>query len=169
MGVNIEIYRLRIGSHQSITFGRQAKLRLKSKFWNQMLLFFYLKVFYLPCLKHLILRKQKRCEVCLQCVKIISRHVYLRLLLRLSNDVEENPGPKNINDVVDCTFTVRAEFNQGNQLRFGQNAGKQCVAMSLTSIALNEIKSVNIWDSQFMNKILDIGNSLYCIITHSVN
>ena len=31
-------------------------------------------------------------------------HVYniMQLLLRLSNDVEENPGPT-INDIVDCT------------------------------------------------------------------
>ncbi len=82
-----------------------------------MLLFFYLKVFYLPRLKHLILRKQKRYEVCLQCVKIISHHVYLGLLLRLSNDIEENPGSKNINDVVDCTFTVHAESRESVAIR----------------------------------------------------
>ena len=71
-------------------------------------------------------------------------HVYVPLLLRLSNDVEENPGPININEIVDRTHTVHADFHQGNELMFGSNAGKQCVAMSLCSIVYNEVKSVNI-------------------------
>ncbi len=85
----------------------------------------------------------------------------LPLLLRLSNDVEENPGPININEIVDCTHTVHADFHQGNELMFGSNAGKQCVAMSLCSIVYNKIKSVNIWDSSIMNKILNYGNILH--------
>jgi hypothetical protein len=31
-------------------------------------------------------------------------------LLRLANDVEENPGPINIYDILDHSFTVRADF-----------------------------------------------------------
>ena len=51
-------------------------------------------------------------------------HVYniVQLLLRLPNDAEENPGPT-INDIVDCSYTTHASFNQGNDL-FGSNAGK---------------------------------------------
>ena len=37
------------------------------------------------------------------------------LLLKLSNDVEENPSPI-INDIVDCSYTIHASFNQGNDL-----------------------------------------------------
>ena len=91
------------------------------------------------------------------------------LLLRLSNDVEENPGPRTINDVVDPTYTVHADFNQGNELMFGMNAGKQCVAISLYAVVYKEIKSVNIWDRLMLNSILICGNSLYSIISQSIN
>ncbi len=93
-------------------------------------------------------------------------HVYVPLLLRLSNDVEENPGPININEIVDRTHTVHADFHQGNELMFGSNAGKQCVAMSLCSIVYNEVKSVNIWDIPIMNQILYYGNS---VVSQSLN
>jgi hypothetical protein len=72
-------------------------------------------------------------------------------ILRLANDVEENPGPINIYDIVDHSFTIRADFKQGNIFMFGINAGKQCVAMSIYAIVYNEIKSVNIWDRRIMN------------------
>ena len=48
--------------------------------------------------------------------------VYIPLLLRLANDVEENPGPT-IYDMVDLTKTVCADVSQGDAKRFGQNAG----------------------------------------------
>ena len=38
-----------------------------------------------------------------------------QLLLKLSNDVEENPGPA-INHIVDWSYTIHASFNQGNNL-----------------------------------------------------
>ena len=49
------------------------------------------------------------------------------------------------------------------------NAGKQCVAMSLCAIVYKDIKSVNIWDRLMLNSILMCGNSLYGIITQSIN
>ena len=93
---------------------------------------------------------------------------FLPLLLRLSNDVEENPGPMNINELVDPSHTVHADFNQGSELMFGSNAGKQCVAMSLCSIVYNENKSVNIWDTSIMNQILCYGNNLYSVVSQCV-
>ena len=64
----------------------------------------------------------------LQCV------MYVPLLLRMANDVEENPGPT-IYDVVDpISKTICADFGQGNTKKFNQNAGKQYVAMFLTAI-----------------------------------
>ena len=101
--------------------------------------------------------------------KIFQIAVYVPLLLRLSNDVEENPGPRTINHIVDPTYTVHADFNQGNELMFGMNAGKQCVAMSLCAIVYKEIKSVNIWDKLMLNSILISGNSLYSMISQSIN
>ncbi len=84
---------------------------------------------------------------------MVCYHVYVPLLLRLSNDVEENPSPMNTNEIVNRIHTVCADINQGNKLMFGSNAGKQCVAMSLCSIVHNQIKSVNIWDTSVMNQI----------------
>ena len=55
------------------------------------------------------------------------------LLLRMANDVEGNPGPT-IYDVVVPNKTICADFSQGNTKKVRQNAGKQCVAMSLTAI-----------------------------------
>ena len=95
--------------------------------------------------------------------------VYVPLLLRLSNNVEENLGPGTINDIVDPTYTVHADYNQGNELMFGMNAAKQCVAISLYAIVYIEIKSVNIWDMLMLNSILICGNSLYSIISQSID
>ena len=66
-------------------------------------------------------------------------HYYLDFQMMLQ---EENPGPRAINDIVDPTYTVHVDFNQGSELMFGINAGKQCV--SLYAIVYQEIKSVNI-------------------------
>ena len=68
---------------------------------------------------------------------MVCYHVFVRLLLRLSSDIEENPGPVNIAEIVDPRYAVRADFNQGNQYLFGLNAGKQCVAMSIYAILYN--------------------------------
>ena len=37
-----------------------------------------------------------------------------------------------INEIVDRTYTVHADFHQGDQLMFRSNAGKQCVACHVT-------------------------------------
>ena len=55
----------------------------------------------------------------------------------MANDSKENPGPT-IYVVVDPSKTICADFShQGNTNKFRQNAGKQCVAMSLTAIIYN--------------------------------
>ena len=170
MGVGIEVYRLRIGSHHNLTNCRNRLHCLKGKLWNQILLMFYLDVFYFPYLQSLLKKEKSNREVCQWYVQMIYYHaVYVPLLLRLSNDVEENPGPRTISDIVDPTYTVHADFNQGNELMFGINAGKQCVAMSLCAIVYKEIKSVNIWDRLMLNSILMCGNNLYSIISQSIN
>jgi hypothetical protein len=93
--------------------------------------------------------------------------VYVPLLLRMANDVEENPGPT-IYDVVDPTKTICADFSQGNTKKFRQNAGKQCLAMSLTAIIYNHITNANEWDSTILNSILCAVNNLYSFISNSV-
>ena len=74
-----------------------------------------LNVFYFPFLKSQLKKAKSNIELCQWYVHMIYYHaVYVPLLLRLSNDVEENPGPRTINDIVDLTYTVHADFNQGN-------------------------------------------------------
>ena len=131
MGISIEVYRSRIGSHHSFTLCRDRLRCFKGKLWNQILLMFYLNTFYFPYLKSQLEKEENNRKICQYVQMVCYNAVYVPLLLRLSNDVEENPGPKTINDIVDPTCTVHADFNQGNELMFGLNAGKQCVAMSL--------------------------------------
>ena len=55
--------------------------------------------------------------------------------LKLISDIEKNSGPTPMQ--VDSSKTIAAPHSQGNELVFGQNAGQQCVAMSLCSLIYN--------------------------------
>ena len=66
------------------------------------------------------------------------------------------PTLKHIFDFIDPTTFVSADSSQGNEAIFGVNAGKQCVAMSLTAIIYHQIQ-----DNSTLNNILVIGNNLY--------
>jgi hypothetical protein len=87
-----------------------------------------------------------------------TKHVYVPLLLRPSNVVEENPGPKNI----DHTHTVHAGFNQSNESMFPmlENKVLPCHYALLFAMKLN----LNIWDPSILNQILGDGNNLYSVI-----
>ena len=55
---------------------------------------------------------------------------------KLCTDIEKNPGPS---VYVDATKTIHAPYCQGNVTVFavlGENAGQQCVAMSLCDFNL---------------------------------
>ena len=90
------------------------------------------------------------------------------LLQKLPNDVEENPGPTSINEIVDHRLTVLADFSQGD-IRFGQNAGERGVAMSVTANIYNNMYCVNMWNTSILNTILFTGNSLYSFISSFIN
>ena len=72
--------------------------------------------------------------------------------------MEENPGPT-IFDIIDPVRTVSANYSQGNEALFGENAGKQCVPMSLTAIIYLQIEHISNWTSSNLNNILTIGNN----------
>ena len=57
------------------------------------------------------------------------------------HDVEENHGPT-VFDIIYPSETICADFSQGNTRQFAQNAGKQCVAMSLTAIVRTQVKDI---------------------------
>ena len=73
-------------------------------------------------------------------------HTAFAIPKNTGDDLVENPGPT-IFDIIDPATTVSTDSSQGNEAIFGVNAGKQCVAMSLTNSTLNNI--------------LVIGNNLY--------
>ena len=85
MGVTIEIYRSRIGSHHNFMEGHKSNFQ--GQFWNEMLLKFYISLL-LP--RNIKFRFHTICKENAQ----YPDNVYnIGQLLKLSNDVEENPGP----------------------------------------------------------------------------
>ena len=141
--------------------------RFQDRFWNIMLMMFYLNVFYLPTLKQVVGQYKMRNQVMFWFTQMMCYNVYIPLLIRQANDVEENPGPT-IFDIIDPMRTVSADYSQGNETLFGENAGKQCVAMSLTAIIYHQIEHISEWTSSTLNNILTIGNNLYISIRYSV-
>ena len=75
---------------------------------------------------------------------------------KLSTDIEKNPGPS---VYVDATKTIHAPYRQGNVAVFGENAGQQCVAMSLCALIYSKIKRITSVDD--MIQIMIVGYQLY--------
>jgi len=48
MGTTIEQYRSRIGCHNNFVKAKDVSSRVRGRFWNTILMMFYLNVFYLP-------------------------------------------------------------------------------------------------------------------------
>jgi len=133
MGTTIEQYRSRIGCHNNFVKAKDLSSLVPGRFWNTMLMMFYLTVFYLPTLKDVVGHFKLSNEVMFWFTQMMCYNVYIPFLIRQANDVEENPGPT-IFDIINPTTTVSADSSQGNEALFGENAGKQCVAMSLNAI-----------------------------------
>jgi len=167
MGTTIEQYRSGIGCHNNFVKAKDVSSRVRGRFWNTMLMMFYLNVFYLPALKDVVGHYKLSNEVMFSFTQMICENVYIPLLIRQANDVEENPCPT-IFDIIDPTTTVSADSSQGNEALFGVNAGKQCVAMLLTAIRYRQIQDISLWTNSTLNNILVIGNNLYSIIRCSV-
>ena len=59
---------------------------------------------------------------------------------KLCTDIEKNSGPS---VYVDVTIkTIHAPYCQGNVTIFGENAGQQCVAMSLCALIYSKITKI---------------------------
>ena len=76
---------------------------------------------------------------------------------KLSTDIEKNPGPSVYVD--HATKTIHAPYCQGNVVVFGENAGKQYVAMSLCALIYSKIRKITSVDD--MIQIMTVGNQLY--------
>ena len=84
-------------------------------------------------------------------------HVANHYAYRLSRDVEKNPGPAPV--CVNAINTITAPYCQGNEQAFGQNAGQQCIAMSLCSLIYSQKQEIN--SPNDLVAIMSIGNELY--------
>ena len=69
------------------------------------------------------------------------------------------------NDFLQAARKICANYSQGNQVLFGENAAKQCVTMSLTAVIYNHLEDINFWTSCTLNNIFTIGNNLYMFIS----
>ena len=55
--------------------------------------------------------------------------------------------------------TIHAPYCQGNVVVFGENAGQQCVAMSLCALIYSKIRRITSVDD--IIQIITVGNQLY--------
>ena len=79
------------------------------------------------------------------------RRKYYELLL--SGEVKTNPGPT----VVNPTKTISAPYSQSNAEVFGvRNAGRQCVAVSLTALIYISRKSISSMTD--LAQTMNVGN-----------
>jgi len=76
---------------------------------------------------------------------------------KLSTDIEKNPGSRLM--YVDPSKTIAAPYSQGNELVFGQNVEKQCVAMRLCSLICNNKQRIS--SANDLIQIMNIANRLY--------
>ena len=80
--------------------------------------------------------------------------------LILCGDIETNPGPTFNNPVK----TIHAPYSQGNTEIFGENAGRQCVPMSLCSL-IYLYRNNSICVSSDLVNIMNLGNQLYSTLS----
>ena len=85
-------------------------------------------------------------------------HLANHCVYKLSRDIEKNPGPPPV--YVNSIKTIAAPYSQANQQVFGQNAGQQCIAMSLCSLIYSSYKQ-EINSSYDLVAIMSLGNQLY--------
>ena len=71
---------------------------------------------------------------------------------KLSTDIEKNAGSS---FYVDATKNDHAPYCQGNVVVFGENAGQQCVAMSLCALIYSTIRRITSVDD--MIQIMIVG------------
>ena len=70
--------------------------------------------------------------------------------------IYKNPGPS---VYIDAAKEINAPYCQGNVTVFGENAGQQCVAMSLCALIYSKITKITSVDD--MTQIMIVGIQLY--------
>ena len=108
MGISIQQFRSRISSHDNFMKTKDTLVCFKDCFWNIILMMLYLSVFYMPTLKLVVGQYKMWNQVVFWFTQMMCYNVYIPLLLRQVNDVEENPSPT-IFDIIDPMRTVSAD------------------------------------------------------------
>ena len=94
MGNSLEQYRATIGTHFIFLMSRRYQLCVTGKFWNTILLLFYLEAIYLPTLKAVVQNYNMMRFNRLWLTQIYLYQFYIPELIQLANDIELNPGPQ---------------------------------------------------------------------------
>ena len=118
LGNTLQQYRLVVSMHSVYLAVTEYRGYFKGRFWHSVLLLFYFAVIYLPALKRV---------THLWLTQMVFYRFYIPEIIRLSNEVETNPGP--VKNDFDVSKTICAPYSQSSIL-FGENRGKQCVANS---------------------------------------
>ncbi len=80
--------------------------------------------------------------------------------LTLCGDIEVNPGPTFNNPM----RTIHAPYSQGSVDIFGENAGRQCVPMSLCSL-IYVCRNNSVLEASDLVNIMNLGNQLYSALS----
>ena len=75
---------------------------------------------------------------------------------KLCTDIWKNPGPS---VYIDAAKAINAPYCQGNVTEFEENAGQQCVALSLCALIYGKITKITSVDD--MIQIMIVGIQLY--------
>ena len=75
---------------------------------------------------------------------------------KLSTDIWKNSGPS---VYIDAAKAINAPYCQGNVTEFEENAGQQCVALSLCALIYGKITKITSVDD--MTQIMIVGIQLY--------
>ena len=81
MGISIEQFRSRIGTYDNFLKTKDASFRFKDRFWNIMLMMFYLNVFYLLTLKQVVGQYKMWNEEMFWFTQMMCYNVYIPLLM----------------------------------------------------------------------------------------
>ena len=96
-------------------------------------------------------------------VAVLSRVWFTGLILAnlsfVLTDIEKNPGPS---FYVDATKTIHAPYCQESVVLFGENAGQQCVAMSLRALIYSKITRISSVDDMIQIWLLVVNYILVC-------
>ena len=86
---------------------------------------------------------------------------------KLCTDFEKNPGPS---VYVDATKKIHVPYCKGTVTVFGENAGQQCVSMSLCALIYNKITKITSVDdmTQIMIVCIQLYSSLSLLVGQSM-